>query len=44
VVSGKVSEDNPTDPQRVGMPKIPDGSVCAALVVAASNGAVLLLL
>ena len=52
MVSGKVSEDNPSHPQRVGMPKIPGGYVCAAFtviscgssVVAASNVAALLLL
>ena len=52
MVSGKVSVDNPTYPQRVGMPRIPSGSVCAVFtvvccgsnVVAASDVAVLLLL
>jgi len=52
VVSGKVSEDNPSYPQRVGMPNIPGGYVCAAFtviccgssVVAASDVAALLLL
>ena len=52
MVSGTVSEDNPSYPQRVGMPKIPGGYVCAAFiviccgssVVAASDVAALLLL
>ena len=52
MVSGKLSENNPSYPQRVGMPKIPGGSVCAAFtviccgssVVAASDVVALLLL
>ena len=52
MVSGKVSEDNPSYPQRVGMPKIPGGYVCASFtviccgssVVATSDVAALLLL
>ena len=52
MVSGKVSEDNHSYSQRVGMPKIPGGYVCVAFtafrcgsnVVAASDVAALLLL
>jgi len=52
VVSGKVSEDNPSYLQWVGMPKIPGGYVraaftvicCGSSVVAASDVAALLLL
>ena len=52
MVSGKVSEGNPSYLQWVGMPKIPGGYVCAEFtviccgssVVAASDVAALLLL